>query len=183
MIPYDAGASRTGIIVLSNVLIGIIGVILFIGLALAGALFLGPRFQEATVNSKASAAVQAISQVSSAVRLYETQSGAVVTPATAGTTLSTTTENSYRELVAGGYLKTVPANPTNSGGVYVSRESGVNYVVMGVGVDNDAVCRQINKQAGAGDINHVLKTSATRTMGCEKIGTASPIVYIGWERI
>ena len=42
---------------MSNVLIGIIGVILFIGLALAGALFLGPRFQAATISSKASATV------------------------------------------------------------------------------------------------------------------------------
>jgi len=42
---------------MSNVLIGIIGVILFIGLALAGALFLGPRFQESTNNSRGSAVI------------------------------------------------------------------------------------------------------------------------------
>ena len=45
---------------MSNVLIGIIGVILLIGLVLAGALFLGARFQAAADNSRASASVQAV---------------------------------------------------------------------------------------------------------------------------
>ena len=58
---------------MSNVLIGIIGVILFIGLALAGALFLGPRFQQSTNNSKASASVQAVSQVGNAANMANVQ--------------------------------------------------------------------------------------------------------------
>ena len=64
---------------MSNVLIGIIGVILFIGLALAGALFLGPRFQESTNNSRASAAVQAVAQVASAANMYRVQEGTAPT--------------------------------------------------------------------------------------------------------
>ncbi len=68
---------------MSNVLIGIIGVILFIGLALAGALFLGPRFQEATTNSKAAASVQIMKQIADAANLYTVQEG---TPAVAAWT-------------------------------------------------------------------------------------------------
>ena len=55
---------------MSNVLIGIIGVILFIGLALSGALFLGTRFQESANTSKAAANVQAIQQIGNAIEMY-----------------------------------------------------------------------------------------------------------------
>jgi hypothetical protein len=84
---------------MSNVLIGIIGVILFIGLALAGALFLGPRFQDATSNSKASAYVEAMKQVTQAAQLYRTNEGEAPAP------------GSPTGLVSKGYLKSIPANP------------------------------------------------------------------------
>jgi len=83
----------------SNVLIGIIGVILFIGLALAGALFLGPRFQQSTNNAKASAAIQAVSQVAQAAAMYRVSEGK---------TLSTVENSSV--LKNTGYLKQVPVN-------------------------------------------------------------------------
>jgi hypothetical protein len=86
----------------SNVLIGIIGVILFIGLALAGALFLGPRFQESTNNSKASAAVQVVSQISHAANMSALQEGRSLS---ANETIAT-------NLVDKSYLKSMPANPT-----------------------------------------------------------------------
>ena len=60
---------------MSSVLIGIIGVILFIGLALAGALFLGPRFQESSNTSKAAAATQAVQLVANAISLRNADSG------------------------------------------------------------------------------------------------------------
>lgn len=60
---------------MSNVLIGIIGVILFIGLALAGALFLGPRFQDSSNTSKAAAVVQNMMQVNSASAMFTANEG------------------------------------------------------------------------------------------------------------
>jgi type II secretory pathway pseudopilin PulG len=89
---------------MSNVLIGIIGVILFIGLALAGALFLGPRFQEATNASRASAMVQSVSQIASALDLRALNAGQSI-------------GDVQREmlpddvLVTEGYLKSMPVNP------------------------------------------------------------------------
>jgi hypothetical protein len=53
----------------SNVLIGIIGVILFIALAMAGAMFLGPQFQRAFVNSKAMTLSQMASQINMALSM------------------------------------------------------------------------------------------------------------------
>ena len=94
---------------MSNVLIGIIGVILFIGLALAGALFLGPRFQEATLNSKASAMMGAIGQAASAANLYRLQTGNDVPGYGIGESQVVTA------LVNGGYLKSIPV--TNEHGV------------------------------------------------------------------
>ena len=60
---------------MSNVLIGIIGVILFIGLALAGALILGDDFQSATNESRAAAITQTLQQVSSAASMYKLKTG------------------------------------------------------------------------------------------------------------
>ena len=60
---------------MSNVLIGIIGVILFIGLALAGALILGDDFRTASSSSKAAAHISQISQIAHAASMYELKTG------------------------------------------------------------------------------------------------------------
>ena len=67
---------------MSNVLIGIIGVILFIGLALAGALFLGPRFQESTQYSQAASVMSSLRQASDAAELRMLDLGVSTTPST-----------------------------------------------------------------------------------------------------
>ncbi len=60
---------------MSNVLIGIIGVILFIGLALAGALILGDDFRTASSSSQAAAIVGQIQQTTSAIEMYRLKTG------------------------------------------------------------------------------------------------------------
>jgi type II secretory pathway pseudopilin PulG len=133
---------------MSNVLIGIIGVILFIGLALAGALFLGPRFQESTNNSKASAAVQAVSQVSSAVNMYQVQEGKA--PTNSAITGPTTPTASYTELVTGQYLKSVPTNPAGTGAISISDgpTATSKRVTMPLSTNAQAICEAIHKQTG-----------------------------------
>lgn len=64
---------------MSNVLIGIIGVILFIGLALAGALILGDDFRTASSASKASAVVAQMQQMAAAINMYEVKTGQTFT--------------------------------------------------------------------------------------------------------
>lgn len=63
---------------MSNVLVGIIGVILFIGLALAGALYLGPRFNGAQAESRASAYMLQLKQITDAAALRLSQGGGPV---------------------------------------------------------------------------------------------------------
>jgi hypothetical protein len=93
---------------MSNVLIGIIGVILFIGLALAGALFLGPKFQDASIDSKAAATLQAVDQTAKAISLMTLDDGK---PFAAGQSLLTNNANSP---VSRGYLKSLPKQPVNT---------------------------------------------------------------------
>jgi type II secretory pathway pseudopilin PulG len=135
---------------MSNVLIGIIGVILFIGLALAGALFLGPRFQESTNNSKASAAVQAVAQVAHAANMYEVNNGKFI--------VNSLTD--VDDLKADGFLKATPVNPVvasntpftiaSTGGLSPTRPS---FVLMYLGQTTVArdVCIAVEKQMGKTD--------------------------------
>ncbi len=133
---------------MSNVLIGIIGVILFIGLALAGALFLGPRFQESTNNAKASASVQAVSQIASAIEMYRVQEG---TPVSAQSITSSS-------VLVPGYLKTMPVNPVTASSSYLGLDSSgaygpgnpVSIIAMAIGSDTKAkaVCEAVQRQSG-----------------------------------
>jgi hypothetical protein len=130
---------------MSNVLIGIIGVILFIGLALAGALFLGPRFQEATINSKASSAVQAVSQISHAANMYRVNEGADLPV------------GGINDLQTKGYLKSIPTfgtapiyqlAPDGCAGCANPKAIGVVFVLP----NDDAsrkLCGSIMRQVGA----------------------------------
>jgi hypothetical protein len=170
---------------MSNVLIGIIGVILFIGLALAGALFLGPRFQESTNNSKASAAVQAVAQVSSAANMATVQNGYVLaaTAANAGAmadVVGASGTEAAKSLKGNGFLKSVPTNPldgTNSIALLSSAGSNsagdAHFAVMPIG-SNDAVCNAISRQSGSSDPapsvtnTATLTTAISRPSGCFK---------------
>jgi hypothetical protein len=71
---------------MSNVLIGIIGVILFIGLALAGALILGDDFKSASSSSQAAALMAQLKQAADAAEMRRLKLG-VGTPAVNPTSL------------------------------------------------------------------------------------------------
>jgi hypothetical protein len=66
---------------MSNVLIGIIGVILFIGLALAGALILGDDFRTATSSSQAASVMSQMKQAADAADMRKLKTGVAYTPA------------------------------------------------------------------------------------------------------
>lgn len=138
---------------MTNVLIGIIGVILFIGLSLAGALYLGPRFHEAQNNSTAMAVTQAASQVSSAANLYRVESGFGVRSRVPAS-----------QLRDAGYLRAIPMNPFIDRGGRPYRilngydiEDGIslaNIVLVDLGGSAEAreICGTLNRQA-LGDSN------------------------------
>ncbi len=136
---------------MSNVLIGIIGVILFIGLALAGALFLGPRFQETSIASKASAWTQGQAQIAQAVNMKRVLEGASVQAD------ATTPEAMRAKLVDSGFLKSVPINPGGADRYYVLRGPNggfggeATYVMNGFFLGDkgdERLCVEIARRAG-----------------------------------
>jgi hypothetical protein len=156
---------------MSNVLIGIIGVILFIGLALAGALFLGPRFQEATINSKASAEISQVHQYAAAIALFELQEGEKY-------------DTTKLSRLVPSYMKTLPINTggTNQAGYYVYGTIPVAFMNLSYNGKDKAICEAIQRQL-TGDATVPIQTGTTipNKAGC--FTNPSKDTYTGYERI
>ncbi len=134
---------------MSNVLIGIIGVILFIGLALAGALILGDDFRTSSSASKAAAVSQNLRQIAAAVSMYELRTGR---------TMIASDDN--KSLLQPRFLSSYPRNNPVNGGTYRINDATANehpgmpvaMVITPIGADSRArdACVAIEEQAGNG---------------------------------
>ena len=169
---------------MSNVLIGIIGVILFIGLALAGALFLGPRFQESSNTAKAAASMQAVSQLANAGNMFRVQEGRDY-------------DSWSPSGLVGTYLKTAPANPTSAdapapdyadaGGDRTSNVAA-KMAVMRVSGNSVDICDAIARQSGMAVANKapVSSTWPTASVGCfiasGQVGVVGPGLAVAYAR-
>jgi len=158
---------------MSNVLIGIIGVILFIGLALAGALFLGPRFQAATIDSRAASISALLAQSVDAMHLYTLQEG------------DTILVGSFQTLIDKGYLKERPF------GSYVRDADGGSSVVKSTmititsrgdpTVGTDALCAAFAKRVGMQTSDQV--TVSDVMPAAARVGCIRNSAVIGLEPI
>jgi hypothetical protein len=156
---------------MSNVLIGIIGVILFIGLALAGALILGDDFKASRSSSNAAAVAGQLQQIQSAVQMRQLKMGAPLPAADSYGAVSTLVPR---------FLKVAPINTYNGQGYSVNDANGgtsggvgIVKVYLGTGADAYArsVCAAIEEQAGnAGAVPSSTDFSGTirnrGTVGC-----------------
>ena len=133
---------------MSNVLIGIIGVILFIGLALAGALILGDDFRSSSSASKAAATVQQLHQISQAVAMYQLKTGRIMIAS----------EDNVA-LLQPRFLKTWPSgNPFNGAALRINDASAsigaspAKMVITNFGTDERArdACIAIEEQTSSG---------------------------------
>jgi hypothetical protein len=148
---------------LSNVLIGIIGVILFIGLALAGALILGDDFKSASSSSQAASLMSQLKQASDAGMMYKLKTGAGQLPSI------------ETDFLVPRFLKTPAVNTTSrpmaapssywyapqfNNNLYLDgyREPGpaAKYVLAPIGPSTDAksrdVCQSISETYGVATI-------------------------------
>jgi len=155
---------------MSNVLIGIIGVILFIGLALAGALILGDDFGTASNSAKAATAVSNLNQVAQAAGMYQLKTG-------------TAYSQNPIEGLAPRFLKVTALKPVTEFGIIDFR--GQNGFPAGAGnpaysagmgagttPKNMAICNEINQIVGIpaeSDGGPPFASSVTRDMGCFRI--------------
>ena len=143
---------------MSNVLIGIIGVILFIGLALAGALFLGPRFAESRSTSVGAATVQAVNQVGSAVSLRNTENANVLEAGADPDVLR-----------VANYLKAVPVNPSGGSPIVILGAAG-----QGSGSEGSLVVGRLPDAAGGEICSAIVKQTKNAD---DRVGTGGyPIV-------
>lgn len=157
---------------MSNVLIGIIGVILFIGLALAGALILGDDFKSSNAESKAAAISSMMQQSAQAVNMYQLKTGQVLSSAHAG---------SFATVIGPRFIKTSPTNPLNGNAFLVNNQGGGHdatpavqiYTSLGNDASAKAVCKAIEAMAGSTDPEAAVqptsyrdRTTANKRFGC-----------------
>lgn len=150
---------------MSNVIMGIIGVILFIGVAVAGASFLGPRFMESAAQSQANAVMQANATIASAVQVRDRE-----------LEVTTPSNSELSEILLPNYMADMPRNPTGNFDALLVDEDGArsgpaSFVIMKVGGDIAGdVCNSISAQGG-GPSTAPRLTSADigRPVGCFRI--------------
>lgn len=186
---------------LSSVLIGIIGIALFMGIAIGSAIFLGPRFEDAQAQSLGSSAISAVSTVAGGVNSYRMATGYAY-----GAGLENT-----QKLVTEGFLRAVPSNMVVAGrDPQIVGSNGLDYastpvgqqpswnpkfVYMSLGTDQ-GVCGQIMRMLGylgSGDTYDANTSYAPsvggdqRPAGCFRTNTASAQIaagdYVAYARI
>jgi hypothetical protein len=173
----------------SNVLIGIIGVILFIGLALAGALFLGDRFSQSSASSEAASVMAVVQQVSNAVELKRLETGSQIIRN--GTIASLQPE--FLKPGIGNPSKVGVANPNsylhiphfNNDALNDAGDEGgtgtARYLMMSIGSDTRAktVCQAIAKQITGSDELKIIDADnryPSEQIGCRN-GSGQYIVF------
>lgn len=159
---------------MSQMFIGIIGIVVVIGLAIAGAVYFGDQFQQSKTKSRAAAAVAGTSQVAHAARLAYATDGVALSVAT----------NVTAQLVTPGYLKSIPSNPVvaanaprlvTSAGVVASGVAQV--ATLDLGAAADKVCTQIGIQTGqlvsSATTAALAATFPSNVSGCIKADTGA----------
>ena len=152
---------------MSNVLIGIIGIILFIGLALAGALYLGEQFSASSASSRAAAIASTLQQTAYAANMYELETGRTVV---------TRSDTRNGQFLVPEFLKQQPLNPHTGGPVTITDSEGrssngnrgvIMYATVGDRTDDFArdICRNIEKNAGAPNPEESMNSDNIRAAG------------------
>jgi hypothetical protein len=100
---------------MSNVIIGIIGVILFIGLAIAGTSILGSDFMTASASAQAATVTSHLNQIAQGVQTLQARRG-VTLPANTGAGIGAA-------LVSYKALDEVPINPLTPGNPYIATDA------------------------------------------------------------
>ena len=144
---------------MSNVLLGLIGVVLFIGLALAGASFLGKEFDNMTAASQAAAISSNLQQTAHAATMYQTKRGVKFMGNHGPTAVQT--------LLDAKTLKEMPQNIVNpgnppigadiNGGHDASLPMRLFYIDLGYSDQAREVCRRIERTSGGADADLVVE--------------------------
>ncbi len=157
---------------MSNVLIGIIGVILFIGLALAGALILGDDFKSANSEAKAAAAMSILQQTSHAANMYKLKTGLQV--------YSVDTEFLVPRFLAAPARNPLSPNPSWKTTVHFNAVPSNSSAAVPTQIAEYVQLRSTdsNGEAICGIINNY--TDSSDTLGCNVFSNG---VIIAWQKL
>lgn len=141
---------------MGNVLVGIMGVVLFIGLAVAGALFLGDRFLESSNDAEAARYISEGKQISHAYELYGLQEG--------GYPDGETSNEKMGQMVEAGYLKSIPKGGKSVEGYatpwYIDESTGSALTFIGEDETARNICVQARVQARMPDATNIKQCAA-----------------------
>jgi hypothetical protein len=140
---------------MSNVLVGIIGVILFVGLAVAGALFLGQQFTNAAARTNATIIVGQLQQMTQAVEMYRLKTGS-----------QSVTCQTVAFLVPR-FLKKIPVSPT-----LTAKKAGATTYFYTPQLNNDLRTDPTSEQAAGVEAKYIttnLGGDATAKEACKAI--------------
>lgn len=147
---------------MSNLIIGVIGVILFIGMALAGASFLGPNSMNSAIKIAEAAVLEANGSVANAVQVRERELEVL------------TLANSVpAEILHPRFINEMPQNPTGGPSHIFINQSGTltgtaSYVAMKLaGPNARSICLALNKR-GLGPANLATRAGppSNKVQGC-----------------
>lgn len=162
---------------MSNVLIGIIGVILFIGLALAGALILGDDFQNSSSSVRAATIASEMQQISNAIAMRNLKTGTTMSAANYETNVASLVPR---------FLKTAPTVPM-TGLRYLTvdrdgfaRDLPIHHLQARIGPGDDPVarevCREIEMQSGAADPDAAIAAVTNQNDWTTRVNGSNKIV-------
>ena len=154
----------------ANVLTGIMGAAMTMGLALAGGSHLAPRFAEAEQTAKAAMVITAVRQTGHAVTMASALDGGVKT-GLEGT----------RSLISSGWLLSAPTNPTSdqpaASPVLSIGRDGTRFVTMPLIADDGTLCRAVAQQSGAPGTVHGVDADAPLS-GCAVDDQGRPMAFM-----
>ena len=149
---------------MSNVIIGIIGVILFIGLALAGATYFGPRVTQSTSQAQAGQVMSQLVAISNAVKVRDQERQMA------------TTGGFNLDYLAPDYLGDAPSNPTEGPAPFLldsSGSAGGIASIAGIKVSGNrsvAICNEISRLGGGPSTAQLrLNANLALPIGCFRI--------------
>lgn len=138
---------------MSNVLIGIIGVILFIGMAIAGVVYFGASFMGAKTDAEAARFISEGAQIAQAYELFAIQEGRY--PDAQGDAETSPSDAKIEQLVNTGYLKTIPDGGLRTPGFdnnwYIDEERGAALTFIGDDTSALKVCTAARLRLGFTD--------------------------------
>lgn len=142
---------------MGSVLTAIIGVVVLIGLTLAGFLFLGDRFTDSKSDSEAARFMTEGAQISHAYELYGLQEGVYPDGDTSDAKMS--------QIVNKGYLKSDPkgGRPTTGYATswYIDEEKGAALTFIGDDKTSQKICIKAREQAAMPNPSEVKQCNAS----------------------